>query len=193
MCEIIADKLKKLGATVELRDIGNQTFPDGAVLPLPPVVLATLGNDPKKKTVVIYGHLDVQPAHKDDGWDTEPFVLSERNGKLYGRGATDDKGPVLCWLHAIEAYQSLGIDIPVNLKMVFEGMEESGSLGLEELLFSEKDKFLTGTDYVCISDNYWLGCTKPCLTYGLRGVCAFAIVVECANKDLHSGVYGGTV
>lgn len=116
-----------------------------------------------------------------------------KDEKLYGRGSTDDKGPVLCWLHAIEAYQKLNIDIPINIKFVFEGMEESGSLGLDDLLFSEKEKFLKSVDYVCISDNYWLGTNKPCITYGLRGICYFFIEVECAQKDLHSGVFGGTV
>lgn len=137
--------------------------------------------------------MDVQPALKEDGWDTEPFVLTEKDGKLYGRGATDDKGPVLCWIHAIEAYQKLNIDIPVNLKFVLEGMEESGSVGLDELLMSLKDTFLANADYVCISDNYWLGKKRPCLTYGLRGLVYFTAEVECAQKDLHSGVFGGTV
>lgn len=81
----------------------------------------------------------------------------------------------------------------MNLKFVFEGMEESGSVGLDPLLYSETDKFLKGTDYVCISDNYWLGTEKPCITYGLRGMCYFHIEIQCAAKDLHSGVYGGTV
>ena len=72
-------------------------------------------------------------------------------------------------------------------------MEESGSEGLEELLWTRKDDFLKGVDYVCISDNYWLGTTKPCITYGLRGVCYFHLKVSCASKDLHSGVFGGTV
>lgn len=153
----------------------------------------SLGSDPKKKTILIYGHLDVQPALKEDGWDTDPWVLTEKDGKLYARGATDDKGPVLAWLHAIEAYQAIGEPLPVNLKFCFEGTEEVGSHGLAEVLEAEKNKFLSGTDYVCISDNYWLGTTKPCLTYGLRGNCYFYIEVQCAQKDLHSGVYGGTV
>ena len=72
-------------------------------------------------------------------------------------------------------------------------MEESGSEGLDDLLYREKDKFMKGTDFVCISDNYWLGKKKPCLTYGLRGICYFCIEVECVAKDLHSGVFGGTV
>ena len=73
-------------------------------------------------------------------------------------------------------------------------MEESGSEGLDDLLFSRKDTpFMQEVDYVCISDNYWLGKTKPCITYGLRGICYFFIEVETCAKDLHSGVFGGTV
>lgn len=136
--------------------------------------------------------MDVQPALKEDGWDTEPFVLTLRDGKLYGRGSTDDKGPVLGWFNAIEGYQKLGMEVPVNLKFVFEGMEESGSEGLDELLYSKKEWF-KDVDYVCISDNYWLGTEQPCLTYGLRGICYFGLEVECSTKDLHSGVFGGTV
>lgn len=65
--------------------------------------------------------MDVQPAILEDGWDTEPFVLTEKDGKLFGRGASDDKGPVLGWIHAIEAYQAINEPLPVNLKFVFEG------------------------------------------------------------------------
>ncbi|RWS28928.1 cytosolic non-specific dipeptidase-like protein [Leptotrombidium deliense] len=193
MIHWFADKLKAENASVEFADIGEQTFSDGDKLPLPPVLLGDLGTDPKKKTVLVYGHLDVQPASKSDGWDTEPFELTEIDGKLYGRGATDDKGPVLCWLNAINAFHTLGIELPVNIKFCFEGMEESGSEGLDDLVESKKDTFFKNTDYVCISDNYWLGLNKPCITYGLRGLSYFGIEVECACKDLHSGVYGGTV
>jgi len=100
-------------------DIGLETFPDGKQLPLPPVLLGELGSDPKKKTLCIYGHLDVQPAAKEDGWDTEPFELTEVNGRLYGRGSSDDKGPVLGWLHTIQAYHKLNIELPVNFKVFF--------------------------------------------------------------------------
>ena len=92
MVKWMEELLKKEGATTELVDIGQQTFPDGKVAPLPPVLLAQLGNDPAKKTLCVYGHLDVQPASIEDGWDTEPFVLTEKDGKLFGRGSTDDKG-----------------------------------------------------------------------------------------------------
>ena len=72
-------------------------------------------------------------------------------------------------------------------------MEESGSVGLEELLTKEKDGFLKGVDFCCISDSYWLGTTKPCLTFGLRGICSFQVEVTGIAQDLHSGVYGGVV
>ena len=112
------DQFQQLGATTELVDLGMQKLHNGNEIPLPPALLGTLGTDPKKKTVLIYGHLDVQPALKEDGWDTEPFTLIEKDDKLYGRGSTDDKGPVLCWLHALQAYQALGEDIPVNVKVI---------------------------------------------------------------------------
>ncbi|VVC43124.1 Peptidase M20,Cytosolic nonspecific dipeptidase/DUG1,ArgE/DapE/ACY1/CPG2/YscS, conserved [Cinara cedri] len=185
-------KLKGYGAEVELCDIGSQILNDKKVQ-LPPVLMGKLGNDSSKITVCLYGHLDVQPADISDGWDSEPFVLTEKNSKLYGRGSSDDKGPVLGWLNAIEAYQNTGTEIPVNLKFVFEGMEESGSVGLDELLFKKKESFFNNVEYVCISDSYWLGTEKPCLTYGLRGMCAFYVEVEGSSKDLHSGMYGGTV
>lgn len=79
--------------------------------------MGQLGNDSSKTTICLYGHLDVQPADISDGWASEPFVLTERNSKLYGRGSSDDKGPVLGWLNAIEAYQNTGTEIPVNLKV----------------------------------------------------------------------------
>ncbi|XP_044734561.1 cytosolic non-specific dipeptidase isoform X1 [Chrysoperla carnea] len=189
----VGETLKNLGAKVELRDIGTEKLPNGSTIPLPPVLLGSLGDDKNKQTILLYGHLDVQPALVEDGWDTNPFELTEKNGKLYGRGSSDDKGPVLGWVHAIQTYQALKISLPVNLKFCFEGMEESGSQGLDALLWSEKDKFLANTDHVCISDTYWLGTEKPCIGYGLRGICYFFLEVECAKKDLHSGIYGGTV
>ena len=163
---------------------------------LPPILLGELNTfDPKKKTLCVYGHLDVQPAKMEDGWLSDPFVLTERDGKLFGRGSTDDKGPALSWLWVVEAHQKLGMDLPVNLKLMYEGMEESGSDGMFEAIrdLAKPDKFLNDVDFFCISDNYWLGKTKPCLTYGLRGMSYFQVSVRCAEQDLHSGVLGGTV
>uniref|UniRef100_A0A6B2G4Y7 Cytosolic non-specific dipeptidase (Trinotate prediction) n=1 Tax=Myxobolus squamalis TaxID=59785 RepID=A0A6B2G4Y7_MYXSQ len=111
---------------------------------------------------------------------------------MFGRGSSDDKGPVLGWLCVLKACKDLKINLGVNLKIVIECMEESGSIGLEELLTQEQD-FLSDVDYVCISDNYWLGTHKPCVTYGLRGIMYFYLEVSGPGQDLHSGVYGGTV
>jgi len=162
---------------------------------LPPILIGEFIVDPKLKTLCVYGHLDVQPAKKEDGWDTDPFVLTEKDGKLYGRGSTDDKGPALSWLWVVEAHRELGIALPVNLKFVYEGMEEYGSDGLFETIKAEAapGKFLSDVDFFCISDNYWLGKRKPCLTYGLRGLAYFELSVQGCEQDLHSGVLGGTV
>ncbi|KAJ1925083.1 hypothetical protein IWQ60_004795 [Tieghemiomyces parasiticus] len=193
MGEWLLAELERLGATTKRVEPGVQKV-NGRTLPLPPVVLATYGEDPAKKTVLIYGHYDVQPALKEDGWNTDPFTLTEdAEGRLLGRGASDDKGPVLGWLCALEAHQQLGRDLPVNLKFCFEGMEESGSEGLDAIIVREAHDYFRGVDCVCISDNYWLGKTKPCLTYGLRGVSYFMMSIKGPAADLHSGVFGGTV
>ncbi|KAI5819441.1 glutamate carboxypeptidase [Pyronema omphalodes] len=192
MGKFLAETLTKLGASVELRELGKQ--PDKPDLDLPPVLLGRYGSDPKKRTILVYGHYDVQPALKEDGWNTDPFKLSvDEKGRMFGRGATDDKGPVLGWINAIEAHQKAGIEFPVNLLMCFEGMEEYGSEGLDPLIREEASKFFKDAEAVCISDNYWLGTEKPCLTYGLRGCSYYSIKVSGPAADLHSGVFGGTV
>jgi Cys-Gly metallodipeptidase DUG1 len=186
----LAGELTALGAEVELRPLGKQP---GKEIDLPPVVIARYGNDKKKRTILVYGHYDVQPAGKEDGWATEPFELSiDAKDRMYGRGSTDDKGPVLGWLNAIEAHQKAGIDFPVNLLMCFEGMEENGSEGLDDFIRAEAKKFFADADAVCISDNYWLGTDKPCLTYGLRGCSYYSVEISGPGQDLHSGVFGGT-
>ena len=119
--------IERLGGTYELRTNPRNT----ATRPLPPILLASFpsnggadgaGDDHNNglKTVCVYGHLDVQPAAIEDGWDTDPFVLTEKDGKLLGRGSTDDKGPALSWLWIIEAYQALNVPLPVNIKIIYE-------------------------------------------------------------------------
>ncbi|KAI8335099.1 putative glutamate carboxypeptidase [Chlamydoabsidia padenii] len=196
MGDYLQEQLKQLGASVETRDPGTQDWNNtGLVIPLPPVVLATIGTDPSKKTVLVYGHYDVQPALKEDGWTTDPFtlVVDNDNDKLIGRGSTDDKGPILGWINVVEAHRQLNLDLPVNLKFCLEGMEESGSEGLEKIIHDEAQGYFKDVDAVCISDNYWLGTEKPCLTYGLRGCVYYHLTVSGPAADLHSGVFGGTV
>lgn len=197
MADWLKAQLDKLGATSELKPLGKQTL-DGQEIELPPVIFADLKakNDAeKKKTILIYGHFDVQPALKSDGWNTEPFELvhDKKTDRLYGRGSTDDKGPIMGWLNVIEAHQQVGMDLPVNIKFCFEGMEESSSVGLDDLIRKHKNDFFVGTDAICISDNYWLGTKKPCLTHGLRGITYFKLRISGPQADLHSGVFGGMV
>ncbi|KAF2477056.1 CNDP dipeptidase [Lindgomyces ingoldianus] len=190
MGEWLAAQIRALGGTVELRQLGKQ--PGHEHLDLPPCLLGRYGDDPKKRNVLIYGHYDVQPAQKSDGWATDPFTLSiDDKGRMFGRGSTDDKGPVLGWLNAIEAHQKAGVELPVNLIMCFEGMEENGSEGLDDTIRAEAKGFFKDADVVCISDNYWLGTEKPCLTYGVRGCNYYSVEVSGPGQDLHSGVYGG--
>ncbi|CRG83270.1 cytosolic nonspecific dipeptidase [Talaromyces islandicus] len=191
MGAFLASELERLGAEVHQRPLGKQ--PGKEHLELPPVVIARYGNDPNKRTILVYGHYDVQPALKEDGWATEPFELTiDEKDRMYGRGSTDDKGPVLGWINVIEAHQKAGVEFPVNLLCCFEGMEEYGSEGLEDFIYAESKKFFKDADAVCISDNYWLGTEKPCLTYGLRGCNYYAITVSGPGQDLHSGVFGGS-
>ncbi|KLO15516.1 CNDP dipeptidase [Schizopora paradoxa] len=196
MATFLEGELQAVGAQVKRVPLGKQVL-DGQEIDLPPALLASIGNDPKKKTILCYGHYDVQPALKSDGWDTEPFqlVVNEKTGQLIGRGSTDDKGPVLGWINILEAHKKLGLELPVNLKFCFEGMEESGSEGLDDLIKSEvgKGKFFDGVEAICISDNYWLNTRTPCLTYGLRGISYYNVTIRGPAKDLHSGAFGRTV
>lgn len=197
MAAFLVSELTSLGfSDIQLKDLGVQPPPVvDETLQLPPIVLARFGNDPAKKTVLVYGHYDVQPALKEDGWATEPFTMYHDTAAdiLYGRGSTDDKGPVLGWLNVIEAHNKLGWELPVNLVCCFEGMEESGSLGLDGLIEKEAKAYFKTVDTVCISDNYWLGTSKPVLTYGLRGCNYYQVSIKGPGADLHSGIFGGVI
>ncbi|ODQ63057.1 glutamate carboxypeptidase [Nadsonia fulvescens var. elongata DSM 6958] len=191
MAAYLQQLAESLDFSLEQRAMGIQAGTPN--LELPPVLLGRLGTDSNKKTILIYGHYDVQPAEKSDGWTHEPFeVFQHKDGRLIGRGITDDKGPVIAWFNAIQAYQRSGVELPVNLIFCIEGMEESGSEGLESLIRLEKSRYFKDVDAICISDNYWLGSTQPVLTYGLRGCSYYALKISGPNADLHSGVFGGT-
>ncbi|TGO54241.1 hypothetical protein BCON_0110g00210 [Botryotinia convoluta] len=193
MTDFLADQLTKLNASVERHSLGKEPETE---LQLPDVIIAKYPKvyESKKKTILIYGHYDVQPP--GEGWDTDPWTITEKgedpNKKLYGRGSTDDKGPVLGWLNALQAYQEAEVDVPVNLIFCFEGMEESGSTGFAGFAIANRALF-EHVDAACISDNYWLTTKKPCLTYGLRGINYFNLTVEHAGVQLHSGMFGGCV
>ncbi|KAK7059796.1 CNDP dipeptidase [Favolaschia claudopus] len=186
-------QLQAVGVTTKQVDLGTHVM-DGKTLNLPPAILGRIGEDKSKKTVLIYGHFDVQPASKSDGWDTEPFVLTKHeDGRLIGRGSSDDKGPVLGWVNVLQWHHETQTPLPVNLVFCFEGMEENGSEGLDALVVKERDGWFKGVDCVCISDNYWLNTRTPALTYGLRGLVYFKLNISGPGRDLHSGVFGRTV
>lgn len=140
-------------------------------------------------TVVVYGHYDVQPADPLALWQTPPFDPQVRDGQLYARGASDDKGPTFMHLKAFEALLATTGGLPVNVKLFLEGEEEIGSAHLTECLEAHLDQ-LRG-DLLVISDTTMLGPDQPSICYGLRGLAALQVDVQGANRDLHSGLYGG--
>lgn len=202
MADLLHGWIESLGGTSEKVVIGFQELEDGTRYDLPPVILASFGvPDRTKPTVLVYGHYDVVAAALDpaearkSGWLTDPFTLTEVDDKLHGRGTTDNKGPVLAWLWAVETYNTVGKPLPVNLKLCIEGMEASNSECLADLLQREARRggFLVDCDYLVITNNGWLTRSKPCLTYGLRGLAAFEVDVQAGGASLHSGAFGGCI
>lgn len=142
-------------------------------------------------TVLIYGHYDVQPPDPLDLWDTPPFEPTVRDGKIFGRGSSDDKGQAFIHVKSIEAFLKSGTPLPVNVKFLIEGEEEIGGPSL--VPFLKEHKNLLSCDMVLISDTAMFADETPSITYGLRGLCYMEIEVKGPNRDLHSGVYGGIV
>lgn len=156
-----------------------------------PIVFGELITDESAPTVLVYGHYDVQPPDPLDLWETEPFEPTVRNGDIYARGASDDKGQSFTHVKALESYIYSDKDFPVNIKFIFEGEEEIGSPNL--VPFIEEHKELLSCDMVLISDTAMFAEDTPSITYGLRGLAYMEVDVVGPNRDLHSGVYGGAV
>jgi acetylornithine deacetylase/succinyl-diaminopimelate desuccinylase-like protein len=123
---------------------------------------------PGQPTVLVYGHYDVQPPDPLDEWDTPPFQPAIRDGRVFARGAADDKGQVFMHLKAVEAHLRTSGRLPINLKFIFEGEEEIGSVHLDEFMRRYRD--LLRADMVVVSDTSWFANDVPSLTYGLRGL-----------------------
>lgn len=156
-----------------------------------PVVYADYLHAPSKKTVLIYGHYDVQPVDPLNLWESEPFSAVIKDDKIFARGSSDDKGQVFMQIKAIEALMKSPDGLPVNVKFCFEGEEEIGSAHLPELLEKEKDRFKA--DVLVISDTTIFGPMQPAICYGIRGLCGMQVDVQAAKSDLHSGLFGGAV
>jgi acetylornithine deacetylase/succinyl-diaminopimelate desuccinylase-like protein len=156
-----------------------------------PVVYAEWLGAAGKPTVLIYGHYDVQPADPLELWHSPPFEPVEKDGKLYARGASDDKGQFYAHIKGIEAHLKQTGKLPVNVKLLIEGEEEIASAHLES--FIEKNTDLLKADVVIVSDSAMAGPDMPAITYGLRGLAYLEVRVDGPNRDLHSGTYGGSV
>ena len=156
-----------------------------------PIVYSEWTELPNSPTVLIYGHYDVQPVDPLELWKTKPFEPVIKNGKIWGRGTSDDKGQLFAHLKALEAIIKEFGELPLNVKLLIEGEEEAGSSHLEEFIHENKEKLKA--DVVLISDTEWFADGLPSICYALRGISFVEVKVTGPEKDLHSGTYGGAV
>jgi acetylornithine deacetylase/succinyl-diaminopimelate desuccinylase-like protein len=155
-----------------------------------PVVYGDWLKKPGAPTVLIYGHYDVQPVDPIELWETDPFDATVKGDYLFARGSSDMKGQVMATLNAVEAIMKTG-DFPVNLKFLLEGEEEIGSLNMGNFLPKNKELF---TADLCVNpDAGAISADEPTITFGLRGLAYFELHVNGPARDLHSGLFGGTV
>ncbi len=180
--EFLRDDLRRIGLeSVELIE-----FPQGH-----PLLYAEGPQVAGRPTVLIYGHYDVQPPEPLEPWHTAPFEPTVVGGNLVARGATDDKGQMFTHLKAAEAWLQAGGGLPINVKFLIEGEEEVGGANLAEYVAAHRDRL--ACDYAVISDTSQFAPGIPAITYGLKGMAYFELIVHGAKSDLHSGMFGGTV
>jgi acetylornithine deacetylase/succinyl-diaminopimelate desuccinylase-like protein len=156
-----------------------------------PVVVARNEQRPDRRTVLIYGHYDVQPPDPMDLWETPPFEPVIKGDKIVARGSTDNKGQILAHILGVESTLKERGDLPVNLILLIEGEEEIGSPNLESFLKEQHSAW--NADVVAISDTGMVGPGIPTFTYGLRGILCMEIRLRGPSADLHSGIFGGSV
>ena len=155
-----------------------------------PVVYAEKIIDPAAKTVLVYGHYDVMPVDPRNLWNTNPFEPEIKDGRIWGRGADDDKGQLYMHAKAFEAMCETDT-LPCNVKFMLEGEEEIGSPSLYK--FCEDNKELLKADIILVSDTSMISMDTPSITCGLRGLTYMEVEATGPNKDLHSGLFGGAV
>lgn len=174
----------------QLSELGMQNvaiYPTGGH---PVVYGESLAAGPDAPTVLIYGHMDVQPAEPLELWKTPPFEATQVGENLYGRGASDMKGQVVASLKAVESLART-TGLPVNLKFLIEGEEEIGSPHLKDFILAHRS--MLASDFALNTDSGFLSSETPCITYGLRGLAYFELRLSGPDHDLHSGSYGGVV
>jgi acetylornithine deacetylase/succinyl-diaminopimelate desuccinylase-like protein len=155
-----------------------------------PIVYGETEQRPDRPTILVYGHYDVQPPDPLDLWTSPPFEPVIKDGKIYARGACDDKGQMFMHIKAVEILQQLG-DLPCNVKFMIEGEEEVGSKNLETFIRGHVE--MLGCDVIVISDTSMIANDTPSLTTGLRGMSYLEVTVIGPSHDLHSGTFGGAV
>jgi acetylornithine deacetylase/succinyl-diaminopimelate desuccinylase-like protein len=178
----VAARFRKLGLATELIPTCGQ-----------PLVFAQSEQIAGTPTVLVYGHYDVQPPDPLDQWISPPFEPTMRDGNLYARGATDDKGQMFTHIASAQTWLKTRGRLPVNLKYIIEGEEESGSSGINEYIATPAAKEKLACDIIVISDTSQFGPGQPAITYGLRGGVWFELRVTGPKQDLHSGTFGGGV
>jgi acetylornithine deacetylase/succinyl-diaminopimelate desuccinylase-like protein len=156
-----------------------------------PVVYAEWLGAPGKPTALIYGHYDVQPADPLEKWHSPPFTPTIRDGRVYARGISDDKGPMLIPIAVARAFFAVAGALPINIKCMFEGEEEIGSPSLDS--FIKENKELLAADFVLSADGAMWRINEPSLTVASRGLAGLELTLTAAKKDLHSGRHGGAV
>ena len=155
-----------------------------------PLLLGEFPGPKGSPTLTLYNHLDVQPADREaEGWRTEPFRFTDKDGRYWGRGTTDDKGPALAALFGVAAAHAAGV--PVTVRLLWETEEEISSPHFERTLARLGRR--VATDAVVISDGYWLTRKRPTVAAGLRGFKGFRFTLQTAEGDVHSGIAGGAV
>ncbi|MEP7287653.1 MAG: M20/M25/M40 family metallo-hydrolase, partial [Chloroflexota bacterium] len=157
-----------------------------------PIIFSSWLEIPDAPTVLVYGHYDVQPVDPIDEWHSDPFDPTTRDGKLYARGSSDDKGQIFAQIKAIDSLMKAhnGV-LPVNVKFLIEGEEEIGSDNLDAFIASHQD--LLRADVCVISDTSVLSMNQPLIVSSVRGLLYMELEVKGPRQDLHSGGYGGTV
>ncbi|XP_008209072.1 cytosolic non-specific dipeptidase-like isoform X1 [Nasonia vitripennis] len=184
MLNFCAEKLEVLGASVDVIDGNNEANSN-----LPPVLFADLFVDEEYKTICVYGNIDTLSPALTQSDKRPPFELTEELGRLYGCGISDNKAPLLCWFNALKIYKMSKNVIPVNMKFVIEATSELYSQSLFNAM-QKKREFFNNVEYICLTIDKMVN-EMPCLKYGYRGLCHFALKVSCGNKRVHSGTYGG--